>query len=84
MSEEYKGLGSLGVSDNDNSFFYTNRIKFCYTTFMKKPLLLFIIGALLLLGAVIAYNRYCQSKPGGCKKTTLNEEDIGPQKGIDW
>ncbi len=52
---------------------------------MKKPLLLFIIGTVLLLVAAAAYHKYCESKPGGCKKSDTKIDDIGePREGIDW
>jgi len=35
---------------------------------LKKPLLLFIIFVALLLVAIFVYNKYCESKPEGCKK----------------
>jgi hypothetical protein len=52
---------------------------------MKKPLLLFIISLLLMLVAGIAYKKYCETKPGGCKQEKFDEkDDVGPKKGIDW
>ena len=51
---------------------------------MKKTLLLFIIFALLLIVAKIAYNKYCESKPEGCKKEKYDEDQGLPREGIDW
>ncbi|WP_161937669.1 hypothetical protein [Sulfurovum riftiae] len=52
---------------------------------MKKPLLIFIILALLIIVAGFAYKRYCETKPDGCKQEKLEDrEDLGPQEGIDW
>ncbi len=52
---------------------------------MKKPLLLFIVGVVVLIIAAVAYNRYCKSKPGGCKRVSQDVEKIGePREGIDW
>ena len=51
---------------------------------MKKPLILFILFLLLLIVAKIAYNRYCESKPEGCKKEKVDENQGLPRKGIDW
>lgn len=51
---------------------------------MKKPLILFIIFALLLIAAKIAYNKYCASKPEGCKKEKYDENQGLPKEGIDW
>lgn len=51
---------------------------------MKKPLILFIIFAILLLVAKITYNKYCESKPGSCKKEKYDENQGLPKEGIDW
>ncbi|HEY9129299.1 MAG TPA: hypothetical protein VIN02_05665 [Sulfurovum sp.] len=51
---------------------------------MKQPLLLFIISVVLLIIAVLAYNKYCESKPEECKKVKSNEREEYPRKGIDW
>jgi hypothetical protein len=51
---------------------------------MKKPLLLFIIFAVLFIVASFAYHKYCQSKPEGCKKVKHDKSDESPRKGIDW
>ncbi len=51
---------------------------------MKKPLLLFIIGSIVLIAGIVAYNKYCASKPDGCKKTDVSSDDMEPRKGIDW
>jgi len=52
---------------------------------MKKSLLLFIIFVILLVFAKMAYNKYCESKPEGCKKEKVNYEKDGlPREGIDY
>ncbi len=51
---------------------------------MNKPLLIFIILAFLFLVAVATYDKYCESKPNGCKQEQYNEDDLGPVKGVDW
>ena len=51
---------------------------------MKKSLLLFIIFTILLFVAQFAYTKYCKTKPDGCKQTKIDENNVGPQKGIDW
>jgi len=51
---------------------------------MKKPLLIFIILALLIIFAGFAYKKYCETKPGGCKQEKVDPDDFGPQEGIDW
>jgi len=51
---------------------------------MKKPLLLFIISVVLLIIVKIAYNKYCESKPEGCKKEKKGEREEYPIEGIDW
>jgi hypothetical protein len=51
---------------------------------MKKTLLLFIIFVILIIVAKVAYNKYCESKPEGCKKEKYNEDKGLPKKGIDW
>jgi len=52
---------------------------------MKKPLLLFILFIFVLIATKMAYNRYCASKPEGCKKEKIDYEKDGlPQEGIDW
>jgi len=47
-----------------------------------KPLLLFIIFVVLLVIGKLAYTKYCESKPKGCKKETKIEET--PEEGVDW
>lgn len=60
-------------------------ISLWYNQTMKNPLLLFIIGAILLITAAVAYHKYCESKPDGCKKSDTKIDDIGePREGIDW
>jgi len=49
--------------------------------YLKKPLLLFLTVLILFLLALFAYQKYCKSKPGGCKKI---EKEEYPRKGIDW
>ncbi len=56
---------------------------------MKKSLILFIVLALLLVVAKIAYNKYCASKLEGCKNQVNGKEkyDVNqglPKEGIDW
>ena len=51
---------------------------------MNRPLLLFLISAVILIIAAIVYSKYCESKPKGCKKAHYEEWDKGPIKGVDW
>jgi CDP-diacylglycerol pyrophosphatase len=51
---------------------------------MKKPLMLFLLSLVILVIAGIVYNKYCKSKPDGCKKTIHDADSEYPQKGIDW
>ena len=51
---------------------------------MKKPLLLFIIAVVLFILAKIAYDKYCETKPEGCKKEKTDEREEHPVKWIDW
>jgi Tfp pilus assembly protein PilO len=52
---------------------------------MKKPLLIFIILALLIIVTGVAYKKYCERKPENCKNEKFEErEDLGPEEGIDW
>ena len=51
---------------------------------MKKPLVLFIVFVVLLIVAKIAYNKYCESKPEGCKKVKVDERLGSPEEGIDY
>ncbi len=52
---------------------------------MKKSFLIFIVLVLLLVLAKTAYNKYCESKPQGCKKEKLDYEKQGlPEEGIDY
>ena len=51
---------------------------------MKKPLILFIIFVVLLVAAKMAYNKYCESKPEGCKKELYDEKQGMPREGIDY
>ncbi|MEA3433951.1 MAG: hypothetical protein U9R13_05165 [Campylobacterota bacterium] len=51
---------------------------------MKKPLILFIIFVVLFVVAKIAYNKYCASKPEGCKKVKVDENQGLPEEGVDW
>ena len=50
----------------------------------KKPLILFIVFVVLLVVAKIAFNKYCESKPEGCKKEKYDENQGLPEEGIDW
>jgi hypothetical protein len=51
---------------------------------MKKPLLFFIISVVLIIIVIIVYNKYCESKPEGCKKEKKDEREEYPREGIDW
>ena len=51
---------------------------------MNKALLIFIILALLIGTASIAYKQYCKSRMDDCKQEKFDETDFGPQEGIDW
>ncbi len=51
---------------------------------MKKPILLFIMFVVLLVLAKIAYGKYCESKPEGCKKEVYDETQGMPKEGIDY
>ncbi len=51
---------------------------------MKKSLILFIIFVVMLVVAKIAYAKYCESKPEGCKKVKVDEKLGSPEEGIDW
>ncbi len=56
---------------------------------MKKPLILFIIFVVLLVLAKMAYNKYCDSKPEGCKNQLNEKEKCNgkqglPEEGVDW
>ena len=56
---------------------------------MKKSLILFIVFVILLVIAKIAYNKYCESKPEGCKnqlngKEKYDENQGLPEEGVDW
>ena len=46
-----------------------------------KPLLLFIIFVVLIIVGKLAYTKYCESKPEGCKETKVEET---PEEGVDW
>ena len=51
---------------------------------MKKQLLFFILIVLLFTIAKIVYDKYCASKPEGCKKMKAEDREEYPLKGIDW
>ena len=51
---------------------------------MKKPLILFIISIILFIVVKIAYTKYCESKPEGCKKENKDDREEFPKEGIDW
>ena len=51
---------------------------------MNKPLLIFISLSIILIFAIVAYSKYCESKPNGCKQEKFDENDLGPKEGIDW
>jgi len=59
-------------------------MKGCEMLNLKKPLLLFIIFVAVLLVAIFLYNKYCESKPEGCKKEKLEEREDSTREGIDW
>ena len=46
-----------------------------------KPLLLFIVFVVLIVVGKLAYNKYCESKPKGCKEVKMDET---PEEGVDW
>ena len=46
-----------------------------------KPLLLFIIFVVFIVLGKLAYTKYCESKPKGCKETKIEET---PEEGVDW
>jgi hypothetical protein len=48
---------------------------------MKKSLLLFIIFVVFIVVGKLAYTKYCESKPEGCKKEKVEET---PEEGVDW
>jgi hypothetical protein len=50
---------------------------------MNKAQILFVISLILFIVLAVSYNRYCKSKPNGCKKTYV-EKELGEKKGIDW
>jgi len=52
---------------------------------MKKTLIIFIVLLFLLIVAKVAYEKYCASKPSGCKKEKIDYEKDGlPRKGIEY
>jgi len=51
---------------------------------MKKPIIVFLILVLFLVLAKTAYNKYCESKPEGCKKEKYDEKQGMPKEGIDY
>ena len=56
-----------------------------YHSRMKKPLLFFILAVLVLIVIAFVHQKYCESKPSGCKKRDKSVEEIGgPYEGIDW
>jgi len=50
----------------------------------KKSFLVFIVLVILLVIAKLAYNKYCESKPEGCKKEVYDENQGMPREGIDY
>jgi len=50
---------------------------------MNKAQILFIISLFIFIVGAIFYNKYCQSKPNGCKKSYI-EKELGEKEGIDW
>jgi len=52
---------------------------------MKKVLIVFLMGVVLIVVAKMAYNKYCESKEGGCVEEKMDYEKDGlPREGIDW
>ncbi len=51
---------------------------------MKKSFLIFIALVILLVIAKMAYTKYCESKPEGCKKEVYDENQGLPEEGIDY
>jgi len=45
-----------------------------------KSLLLFIVFVILIVVGKMAYTKYCESKPEGCKKGKVEET---PEEGVD-
>jgi len=58
--------------------------KFRYSIGMKKTLIIFIVLTLVLIAAKMAYNKYCESQPDGCKKEKYDKDAGLPQEGIDY
>ena len=50
---------------------------------MKKPLILFIIAAVLIVVAKLAYTKYCASKREGCKEEKFEEKFL-PEDHVDY
>jgi len=50
---------------------------------MNKAQILFVISLLIFVIVAISYDKYCQSKPNGCKKGYI-EKELGEKEGIDW
>jgi len=50
---------------------------------MKKALILFILFSVLIIIAKIAYSKYCETKPEGCKKVKIEDQGVHGE-GIDW
>jgi hypothetical protein len=51
---------------------------------MKKSLIIFIVLAVVLVVAKLAYTKYCESQPEGCKKEVYDENQGLPEEGIDY
>ena len=52
---------------------------------MNKNFLIFLALVVVLVLAKTAYNKYCESKPEGCKKVKIDYEKDGlPEEGVDW
>ena len=51
---------------------------------MKKTLILFFVLVLILIIAKLIYNKYCESKPEGCKKEKYDPKQGLPKEGVDW
>ncbi|MCF6245061.1 MAG: hypothetical protein L3J43_08480 [Sulfurovum sp.] len=52
---------------------------------MKKVLIIFIMCVVLLVVARMAYDKYCESKEGGCTERKMDYEKDGlPREGMEW
>ena len=51
---------------------------------MGKPLFLFVVFVVVMVIAKITYNKYCNSKPEGCRSVKIDKNQGSPEEGIDW